>query len=514
MRTPPIPTPARFSVSRWALPFGAAILALVGCSSIESHRTPAAAAAAPAAVAARGDFSGALRCMDSLLLEHGTRDMAVTVEDLVDQTRGASEGTKGLLMSVLSDMTQRSRAIRLLASRKDQGQRTNSSPPAQPPDAYAVIPRYVLRGAIGLTDQANPGRAADTPPASVLALDLTLATQDLSVVPGGATRNTALLLRHGAAFDGRVEMRKFGVAFGVAAAGSDVLAQASRALAELASIELFGRLARVPYWTCLGLTDAHPGVAAEIQDWYDAMATEPAELIRYFQAQLRLRRAYDGPIDGAANGPLKDAVARYRAALGLSREAKLTLDFFRAYLGADHRQIEARLAPPAAIAEPVAAAPAAATAVAIAAQTTLAQPPLALRIATANKARRFAGGEAVQLTIHPNREAHVYCYLQDEKRQITRFFPNRFQSDARVQPAQGLRVPGAMRFEIVMNPRGVQETVSCFATERDVLAQLPGGVSGVDFAPLPVASLEQVRNAFARASGGVMAQESFDIRPK
>ena len=77
-----------------------------------------------------------------------------------------------------------------------------------------------------------------------------------------------------------------------------------------------------------------------------------------------------------------------------------------------------------------------------------------------------------------------------------------------------MRLPGAMRFEIRMNPRGVAETVSCFATDRDVLADLPGGLGAADFETLPVASLEQVRSGFASVSGGALAQEVFRVQPK
>ena len=147
------------------------------------------------------------------------------------------------------------------------------------------------------------------------------------------------------------------------------------------------------------------------------------------------------------------------------------------------------------------------------AAATLAEPVLALRIASSKDALRFARGESVQLTIQPNRDAHVYCFHQDENRKITRFFPNRFQRDSRVT-SSGVRLPGSMRFEIVMNARGVAETVSCFATERDVLAQLPGGLGGDDFATLPVASLDQVHNAFARLAGPALAQDSFQLRAR
>ena len=140
--------------------------------------------------------------------------------------------------------------------------------------------------------------------------------------------------------------------------------------------------------------------------------------------------------------------------------------------------------------------------------------PLAVRVAAVNDAQRFARGEAVQLTVRPSRDAFVYCFHQDENHKIARFFPNRWQRDSRVASSAGVQLPGPMRFEIVMNPRGVVETVSCFATERDVLAQLPAGLNGGDFTPLAAASLDQVRSAFAKLTGGAMAHESFQMRPR
>jgi len=216
----------------------------------------------------------------------------------------------------------------------------------------------------------------------------------------------------------------------------------------------------------------------------------------------------------------------------------VSLDFFKAYLRADHVQLAARLAPAAtAAAEPVPVPPVAApstSAVPVtaasavtpaarlrpAALATAGTPapaatlaPLALRITAAHNAHHFARGSAVQLTIRPSREAHVYCFLQDENHRIMRFFPNRFQRDSRVPP-DGLQLPGAMRFEIVMNQRGLQETVACFATERDVLASLPATVNPGDFETLPVANLDQVRSAFAAVAGGALSQQSFPLQAR
>jgi hypothetical protein len=65
-----------------------------------------------------------------------------------------------------------------------------------------------------------------------------------------------------------------------------------------------------------------------------------------------------------------------------------------------------------------------------------------------------------------------------------------------------------------MNPRGVRETISFFATDRDVLAQLPAEVNATDFDPLPVASLDQIKSAFVKVANGAVAQDTFQIQPK
>ena len=463
-----------------------AIAALAGCAAPELNRPaepPAGATTAPAGAIA--NFSAGLRCMDNLLLEYGTRELPVMVEDLADPNRKLDAGMKDVLSSAVSDMSRRSRVLRLVADGAGADKALSSF--------HALRPEYALRGSISQADDKT------------LAVDLRmLATQDLTLVPGVASRNQAALSKRGG------EIIKFGHSFSLWAGGTqDGPAQARRALVELGAIELIGRLAKLPYWSCLGGADDDPDVAAEIRDWYDAMAARPKEIIQYFQEQMRLRGVYDGPVDGVANPQFKEAVARYREVLGLSREPKLSKDFLKAYLAANHRELLARVMPVvSAASQPP--APVAPQRPALAARPA----PLALRVASANQARQFDRGEAIQLVVRPSRDAHVYCFLEDENRQITRFFPNRFQRASRVDASAGVQLPGAMRFEIRMNGKGVKETVSCFATERDVLAELPASLNAPDFAPLPVASLEQVRSAFSQAAGGALAHESFQVRPR
>ena len=464
-----------------------------------------------------GDLASARRCIDDLLVDQGSRGMTLIVEDLNDPATTAATGTREMLVAVLADLTQRSRAIRLLASDQDW-RRTAALRQPQVGETATAQPQYALRGTLRALDASGAPRtdvAAAQSGAAEIALDLMLlSTHDMAVVAGTASHNVVSVRPAEGRGDGWAEMYKLGTQFIWPLPAGGGRTAATRAVLEMAAIELVGRLAKVPYWTCFGAAADEAPVAAEIQDWYDAMAARPAEIIRFFQQQLTTRRAYDGPVDGQINPAFKDAVARYREALGLSREPKLSLDLFKAYLAADHVQVRTRLATPATVPAPSSPATAATPVSPAASAARPSTEPLSLRIAGADDAHRYASGEAIRLKIEPNRDAHVYCFHQDENRKVVRFFPNRFQPDSRVAAATGLQLPGTMRFEMVMNGRGVPEGVACFATPADVLSQLPAAMSGDDFSRLPVATLDQLRSAFARAAGGNVAQASLQLRPR
>jgi hypothetical protein len=525
----------------------AAVAALTGCQSLEvKHATveqTAEVRRGPEATPQRTitGFSSALRCMDSLLLDYGVRDVTMLVEEIVDETKKVNAGTRDMLISAVSDMTRRSRAVRLVAFGKDTANVISFLATAQRASAYEAIPLYDIKGSVtqldenliknqkdlgvGISPFINLGVARDAA-SSVLGLDLSvLTTSDMAVLSGVTSRNSVVILKQGRGFDGDAAYRKFGINFSMNLSRSEGQTQALRGLVELAVVELVGRLTKTPYWSCLG---ANPQDSEEIRleifDWYHAMAATRVELIAYFQNQLRRRGFYDGPIDGQFNPAIDEAIANYRAQLGMSREPLLNEVFFTAFLSADHRQVKrpgqpARYVPPV----PAAAAPAAdatpvsvasAASAASAAQAQAATVPLALKLATQNNQTRFASGEAISLLVQPTHDAHVYCYLQDENAKIMRFYPNRFAKDSLVSASKPLALPGAMRFQLVMNDKGTRETIACFAAPRDVMSELPLAVSGTDFEPLPVASIEQIRSAFAQASGGAATQEIFHVQAK
>jgi len=140
--------------------------------------------------------------------------------------------------------------------------------------------------------------------------------------------------------------------------------------------------------------------------------------------------------------------------------------------------------------------------------------PRTLTIVPVGSDGHFKAGERIRLQVVASHDAHVYCYLQDETQRIVRFYPNRFHESALVTAAAPLEIPGPMRFEILANTRSVPETIACFASARDPRDQLPPSVVGTDFAKLPVASLDQVRSAFARIGADKLAEASFLVQFK
>ena len=513
----------------------AALAALTGCQTLEVKQPTVQQTAeirkGPEDRPQRSitGFSQALRCMDTLMLDYGVHDVTMLTEEITDETKKLNAGTRDMLISSVSDMSRRSRAVRLVAFGKDTMNVISFLATSQNAGAYRAVPLYDIKGSVSQFDEnliknqkdlgvgfspfVNLGIAKDAA-SSMLALDLSvLSTSDMGVLPGVTSRNSVIILKQGSGFDGDAAYHKFGINYSMNLARAEGQTQALRGLVELAAVELVGKLTKTPYWSCLGVTDpkANDETRLEMFDWYHSMAATRVELIAYFQNQLRRRGFYDGPIDGKFNPAIDEAIAAYRGELGLSREATLSEEFFYAFLAADHTKVKrpaqpARYVPPA----ETAAAPAAPQ------EPGKAPPsqPLKLSVTASNQQTRFTRGEPINLAVAPSQDAHVYCYLQDEDSKVIRFFPNRFAKDSRIAAAQPLQVPGAMRFQLTMNPKGVTETVSCFATPRDVMASLPQSLVGTDFEPLPGATLDQIRAAFDKASGGLLAQENFRVQAR
>ncbi len=477
-------------------------------------------------------FSPALRCMDSLFYTYGVRDVGVLVEDLTDHTKKVNAGSKDILISAISQMTIRSKAVKLVVYGSDSGNLIGLLRESQRKHPYTVLPEFDIKGSISQLDEniarrqtdagfsfsnkfsAGASKSAST---NMLAVDLSvLSTNDLSVVPGVTSRNSVVIFKDGAGVDGEAQIKKFGINFNLSLAQSEGQTQALRTLLELAAIELLGKLTKVPYWTCLGSNAKDSSVKTEISDWFSSMLTDRSDLVRYFQNQMRVRGLYRGAVDGTPTAELADAIAEYRARLGLQKNFKVDLEFFTAYLNAKHPDPVAFMAPRAnAATRPPSASPAPAAGSPVAAPASApgqAASPLNLTVTSPEAGSTFRRGDPIALNIGANRDAHVYCYLQDENRQVVRFFPNRFQRDSLVKAGATLALPGSTRFQLFANKKGIDETIACFAAERDVMAELSQSIAGADFEPISGKSLDAIRGAFKQVTNSAFAEGYFQVR--
>jgi len=499
------------------------ILLMGGCATEQELRDRAYASAetkrsGPQKPVVRNitNFTPALRCMDRNMSMYGIRDMVIISEDIEDKTKKVSAGAKDMLISAVSTMSQRSKAIRLIAYGNDSGNLIGFMNQRENKSLYQLNPQFGIRGSISQFDDnvakesqgsgllwelfGGIGVAKDAS-VSMLGLDLTVMnTQDLTVVPGVTSNNVVGILRSSSGKNVDLTIRKFGANYETNLGQAEGTAQALRNLVDLAAIELFGKLTRTPYWTCLGGPPDSPDIKAEIDNWYYSLFSDQGQFVAYWQNQMRLRGVYGGEVNGVPDIGLRHAIEAYRQALGLEKNAQLNQEFFAAYLNADHYAIAPKAQELLAGAAGSAPGSTRGQARQVQGQAAAGPTPLQINVRAANGARYFKPGESIVLKVAPNRNAYVYCYMQNENQSVVRFFPNRFSRNALV-PARGISLPQGDEFSINASLNGAKETIACFATERDVAANLPGGADTRDFEALPVNSLGEVAAVFKRLNG-------------
>lgn len=561
----PFPAPSRVRPARAVLALAAAA-ALSGCVSVPTlpapQTRPGLVAATPAGVTPVGatpaaparqtvqpqdraqrlvtGFTPALRCMDDKLFAAGVRDLTLVLDEVRDATQRVPVGAREMMTSAVSEMTRRSRAVRLSVIGGEAGGSVfQTLQQARESQVFAVLPQYTLRGSLTQMDEdverRTGGLGVNLPllslrlggeqRQSVLGFDAAmLLTDTQTLVPGVTSRNSTVLRRQEAgASDGQATLRSATATFALATARSEGTSQAARAMVELAAVELVGKLTRLPYWQCLGTPDGDPEVQREIEDWFTGM--DAGERIAFVKERLRERRWYDGALDAEADPGFREALAGYRRALGLAADGPLDLAFFRLFVTRPVAE-----GPLAALPRRVAAAPAPSTSplptaslpsplpglarlrdevteiqeepspAALAEAIRAASRPLAtqappLRLQPVATARGFA------LVVQPRQPGYAYCYAQDPATQaIRRVFPNRFQRDPRVEPGKVLALPGAAGFTLSPGHRH-----ACVFAAREVYGDLPAVLRWGDFQDVKAASFEEIRARFEESTSSEVA---------
>ena len=461
-------------------------------------------------------FSDGLRCMDDMMYRFGVRDVSMMIEEMQDQSRRLGAGTRDMMVSAFADMTRRSRGVRLVTFGSDNQNVVQLLSIAQRLNDFKVVPQYDIRGSItqfdedvtrkqagfgvGLVSALFGARLSSTSQASVLGFDASVVTtNDLSLVSGASSKNTVIVTRDdNGVGDGQAQIRNGSLNFSFGVARNEGVAQSLRNMIELSTIELTGKLLRLPYWTCLNIGSDNPDVQREMEDWFFSAQGTP-ELTRFFQEQLRNRKFYDGPADGAGNAATNEALAAYRQALGLKEEGEPDLELFKAFL------LRPIPKPPA---KPFAAPKAAAGA---AGATAAAAAPAGkeVKLSVQLSKSRYRKGDPIEMTVSTAQPGYVYCFVQSPTSgKIQRIFPNRFARDPHVEANSPIVLPGAQGFKVTAGAQGEkQQAVGCFATEREVYNELPPQLRWGDFEEIRLGTFEEIREAFAVVAKGPVSLE-------
>jgi hypothetical protein len=295
-------------------------------------------------------FSKNLKCMDGLFRTFGVRNVTVIIDEIPDATKKINVGARDMFMSATSQMTRTTHAIRLVPMVESRIFSESKR------ERVISDADYVIQGSISQFDDSvlmkqRDGAvclfhvcvgAAQSDGFSGLGLDLNMVeTAGLSLVPGADVRNAVLIRKKGNGIDGDITIGKFGAQYNFTVVSHDGNGQALRTLVELGAIELFGRLLKLPYWSCLGANDRDPEVRNEIDDWWEEMAADPRDrgrLFAYLQIQMRAQGVYDGDVNGRVDQALLRAVRAYRFAMGQSEDLSLDSSFLHQYLAADHSE--------------------------------------------------------------------------------------------------------------------------------------------------------------------------------
>ncbi|HLN26047.1 MAG TPA: DUF4384 domain-containing protein [Patescibacteria group bacterium] len=453
-------------------------------------------------------FTEALRCMDTMLWQHGKHDIYVTSNGFPDATGRLLGGTKEMLITAISRMSEQSNAFSFV----------DFEPALDSVNAlYWMVgvrpefraPSYYVRGAVTQLDEnvvADSQNAGVSAPffdvavskdqtVSVISVDLSvgeLVTR--RILPGVTTSNSIAVVSSGKGADAGGIIHKAGLSYSISLNRSEGLHQALRTLIELSAIEVMGKLAHVPYWQCLGAEQTSSTYMSEAHDWYDSMSA--TERLTFAQGVMKASNYYDGPLDGADNPATSAAIGRYQADHDLIASGRMDFDLYYRMLAAPLVRAMAPAAPPS---PTTPAAPAA--------------PPDLVLTSDRGPAPVYRVGEAVVVRAQSSIDGFLYCYYADAQGAVARIFPNRFQPDAFVAANRQIEIPPGPPhpFNIRMDKGGTQESIACVVSPQELGIGLPDRYKAGDLQPIPQVALPDMLKAYAALPNSVVKARIMPI---
>ena len=565
MNTPHIPhagprAPARRPAARtlWVLVAGALLAA--GCTTPMDPRkdAPLQNAAYTAdrpvvrPVRSVSSFSDSLMCMDHMLRAAQVPTTLITSKQIIDYSSRVPVAAKDMIVTTLSLMSRLSNAFRYVdyevdIVRQDTVQNlttillNNNLMQLQRPALY-------VSGAIAFVDQNvvtnrfDAGTSAsrlDTGysrnrTATVIGLEMHLGDfRTRTLIPGLDSSNEVVIGSGSQGLDVAGRIGNYGVNFNVGRDYALGAGGAMRTLIDLATIELVGKWARVPYWQCLTLDQTHPDFQRQMRDWFsESGGVGQATLVQnsliaqgYLQAGTDLL-AMESPA-------LRTALAQFQIDNLLIPSGVIDFNTYERAMrhfvalapdGSLQRVGWGPSGPTGSMAEGQAgAAPVRTSSLSL---TSTTPPPRLIDMQIENALPpgmepTFEVGEQVFVSATVSRTSHMYCYFADAGGNVMRLTPNSITPHSLVAAHQAVRLPDWL----VPNPAFIMdasrpgtERVACFASEADALPRLPAPLQGSALVNIQgYHSVEDLANAFGQglgADGYVKSELNWKVIPK
>ena len=504
------------------------------------------------------DFNQSLRCMDGLFLSFGIArgDYVLLVEDLKDKTKKVDAGTRQMVISAISDMTKRSGALRLVAYGADSGNLISFLNESGNRGAYQNVPAFDIIGSISQFDDGVYKAQADasaefagTNDGSVLgggggrstsnsvtfmSVDLSVVTShNLAILPGVNTRNTVALFNKGSASSYDAGISKTGVSYSFSKDSKDSVGQGLRGLIELSTIELVGKLVKIPYWKCLGMEATHPDIANEISDWFYQLSTTNI-LHKTLKIQLYLQGLYNGPIDETITQEYLQGILQLKQRLGLPLNTNIDLEFYSEFLNQTpitvspsklayvqkelekegmEQKLEMSLVDQAALNQAKGVKSPSSknledeTGLADS-STSVAKATIGLAIVSDKDVSSLVPGDEIRLGIQADIDGYVSCYFQ-QGNAIAKIYPNRFSETTLLASSDALVLPNNEAFSFLVGETA--ESIHCYITTEPVEQALPDSLRLDDFSPITIDSPQILLDAYRNASDGEYGYAQFQL---
>ena len=287
-------------------------------------------------------FTEGLACMDQMFIDKKVDTILVTSSGIPDysESRGsAGYGAKEMIMTALSNLSQKSGAIRYVAYDRSTPD-IIALQSAHKNKAAFKAPDFFIRGAVtqiesspyskqkgyslnlgsGISSDLENGGAANSNSLSLssVSLDLNMGmVSSFQLLPGISASNSLSVAKKGSSSELILGFEKVGAIYSVNENSAQALSTALRGLIEVGLIELFGKLYNVPYWECLSSIGANSPSYKEAIKLFQSQDRQ--KQIEFVANELRRQGLLSEGVtillnkDGSLTDPVREVIAKYRA---------------------------------------------------------------------------------------------------------------------------------------------------------------------------------------------------------